>query len=55
MWRVGDFLVIQGLRFHASSAGDVGSIPGQEAKIPHASWCGQKKTEFFKKSIKKFF
>jgi len=26
-----------------SSAGGVGSIPGQGTKIPHASQCGQKK------------
>ena len=25
-----------------SNAGDEGSVPGQEAKIPHASWCNQK-------------
>ena len=28
-------LVVQWLRFHASKAGDVGSIPGCETKIPH--------------------
>ena len=26
-----------------SNTGSVGSIPGQETKIPHATYCGQKK------------
>ena len=30
-------LVVQWLRLHASNAGGMGSIPGQEIKIPHAS------------------
>ena len=30
-------LVVQWLRLHTSTAGDAGSIPGQEAKIPHAA------------------
>ena len=34
---LGTCLVVQWLRL-CSSAGDVGSIPGQGAKIPHASW-----------------
>ena len=29
-------LVVQWLRLHASSAGGLGSIPGQGTKIPHA-------------------
>ena len=33
----GTCLVVQWLRL-CSNAGDVGSIPGQGAKIPHASW-----------------
>ena len=33
----GTFLVVQWLRLHTSTAGDAGSIPGQEAKIPHAA------------------
>ena len=45
--------MVQGLRLHASCAGDVGSIPGQGTKIPHASWCGPKNASFFKNSIKK--
>ena len=35
--------MVQCLRLHASTTGDTGSIPGQEAKIPHALWCSQKK------------
>ena len=30
-------LVVQQLRLHASSAGDVGLIPGQGTNIPHAT------------------
>ena len=36
--------VVQQLRFHAFGAGDMGSIPGQGTKIPHAAQCSQ---EFF--------
>ena len=32
--------VVKTLRFHAGGAG---SIPGRVTKIPHATWCGQKK------------
>ena len=35
-------IVVQWLRLHASNAGGVGLIPGQQTKIPHASECGQK-------------
>ena len=38
----GSSLVVQWLRLCASSAGGVGSIPGQGAKIPHATGYGQK-------------
>ena len=38
----GTSLVVQLLRLHASTAGDVGSIPGQGTKIPHAMEHGQK-------------
>ena len=31
------------LRFQASTAAGVGSIPGQGTKIPHAAQCCQKK------------
>ena len=34
---LGISLVVQWLRLHTSTAGDAGSIPGQEAKIPHAA------------------
>ena len=37
----GNSLVVQWLRFCASNAGGVGSIPGQETKIPHVARCGQ--------------
>ena len=38
----GTSLAVQWLRFHASTAGGVGPIPGQGNEIPHAPWCGQK-------------
>ena len=38
----GSFLVVQWLRLCASTAGDMGWIPGQGAKISHAMWQGQK-------------
>ena len=34
-------LAVQWLTLHASTAGGVGSIPGQGTKIPHALWHGQ--------------
>ena len=43
---IGISLVIQWLRLCTSNAGDVGSIPGQETKVPHATKkirCSQKK------------
>ena len=39
---VGTSVVVQWLRLHAANAGDLGSIPGQGTKIPHAAQCGQK-------------
>ena len=33
----GTSLAVQWLTFHASTAGDMGSIPGQGTKIPHAA------------------
>ena len=36
-------LVVQGLRFHTSSARDMGSIPGQGTKIPYTAQHGKKK------------
>ena len=36
-------LVVQWLRLHASTAKNVGSIPSQGTKIPHATHCGQNK------------
>ena len=35
--------MVQGLRLQASTAGSMGSIPGQGTKIPHATWYGHKK------------
>ena len=32
-----DFLAVQWLRLHTSTAGGVGLIPGQGTKIPHAT------------------
>ena len=40
---LGTSLVVQWLRLHPSNAGNVGSIPGRETKIPHATWHVQKK------------
>ena len=35
-------LVVPWLRLHASTAGDVGSVPGQGTKTPHVFSQGQK-------------
>ena len=35
------------LRLQTSSTGGVGLISGQETKIPHALWCGQKTKKIF--------
>ena len=37
---VGDFLLAGWLTLHSSSAGSMGSIPGQGIKITHAVQCG---------------
>ena len=39
---LGTSLVVQWLRFHASTVGSTDSIPGWRTKIPHATWHGQK-------------
>ena len=39
----GASLEFQWLRCHASTAGGIGSIPGQGTKIPHATQSSQKK------------
>ena len=36
-------VVVQWLGPCASTAGGMGSIPGQGTKIPQAAWCGQRK------------
>ena len=41
----GTSLVVQCLRLCTSNAEGTGSFPGSGTKIPHASWCGQKKTQ----------
>ena len=42
---VGNSLVVQWLGLCASTAGDMGSIPGQATNVPHAAQCGQKRKE----------
>ena len=39
-----DFLAVQWLGLQASTAGDMGSIPGQRTKILYATRCSQKQT-----------
>ena len=39
----GTSLVVQGLRLPGSTAGGVGSIPGQGTEILHGTCCSQKK------------
>ena len=41
--KTGTSLVVQWLGLHASNAGDMGSIPGWETKMPHATWHAKKK------------
>ena len=48
-----DFPVAQWLRLCASNTGDLGSIPGEGTKSPHALWCGKKLREKKKLTIKK--
>ena len=36
-------MAVQWLRLCPSTAGGLGSIPGQGTKIPHATWYGEKK------------
>ena len=50
---MGTSLAVQWLRLHTSTAGGVGSIPGQGIKIPRAAQCSQKVKTFF--LIKKNF
>ena len=38
----GTSLTVQGLRLWTSTERDMGSIPGQGTKTPHATWWGQK-------------
>ena len=38
----GTSLVVQWLRLYTFNAGDAGSIPGGETKIPYAAWRGPK-------------
>ena len=41
----GNFLVVQWLRLHTSTAGDTGPIPGWGIKILHVMWPKKKKRE----------
>ena len=43
----GTSLAVQWLRLWASNSGEVGSIPGWETKIPHATWHSKKKKKNF--------
>ena len=43
-------LVVQWLTLCASKARRTSSIPGQETRIPHAPWCGQKFFSYSKKT-----
>lgn len=45
-------LAVQRLRLQASTAWGTGSNPGQETKIPYATWPGQKKSKNLKKKKK---
>ena len=45
----GTSLVVQWLRLCASTAGGMGSIPGQGIKILHGLWCSQKTNQQTKK------
>ena len=42
--RAGTSLGVQWLKLHASTAGGMGSIPGQGTRIQHATRCSQKQT-----------
>ena len=46
-------LALQQLRLHAANAGGVGSIPGQETKIPRAAMQGKKVEKKIKDTFKK--
>ena len=48
---LGTSLVVQWLRFHTFTAGDLGSIPGQGTKIPCASGNSHKTNKQTKKVI----
>ena len=50
-WERATSPVVQGLRLCAATAGDMGSIPGQGNKIPHALWWVERKKEI--KRVKK--
>ena len=48
-WFTGTSLTVQWLGLHVSTAGIIGSIPGQGTKIPQAAQCHQKKKKKKKK------
>ena len=39
----GSFLVVWWLRFHISNSGGMGSIPGQETRVPHGTQTKRKR------------
>ena len=43
MLECGTSLAVQWLRLCTYNAGGAGSIPGRGTRIPHATWCSQKK------------
>ena len=45
---------VQWLGLCASTAGGMGSIPGQGTKIPHAVWHGQKQNQDQKQTKQKY-
>ena len=49
----GTSLVVQWLRICTSTAGGIGSIPGQGTKILHAMQCSEKKKKINKTKKKK--
>lgn len=47
----GTCLAVQRPRRHVSTAGSVGSVPGQRTKVLHAAWYGQRKEKREKENI----
>ena len=49
--KTGTSLVVQSLRFQASTAGDMGLIPGLRTKIPHTSRAQPKTKQKLRKTV----